>query len=165
MTETISVAQQPVPLRVMLLDDDPFMLDVLHGMLDDIGTFDVLGQTCSRRALRHLPLDAPDLLVCDLSLPDMDGIEFMQAAARGGYAGSVLLLSGLDIGVRNAAERLASAYGLRVVGSFAKPLSLSALRGVVELLGPAGVRHASHAGELDGPAHENLYKRTTRGTK
>lgn len=165
MTQMLDEPQLPAPLRVMLLDDDPFMLDVLHGMFDELGTFDVLGETCSRRALRCLPLDAPDLLVCDLSLPEMDGIEFMQAAARSGFSGAVLLLSGLDKGVRNAAERLASAYGLRVVGSFAKPLSLAALRGVVELLGPARARNCNRAGPCGTPTHENLYKRTTHEGK
>ena len=131
MTETNTAAQSAARLRVMLLDDDPFMLELLHGMLDELGSFDVLRETCARSALRTLPTNAPDLLVCDLSLPEMDGIEFMQAASRTGFAGSVVLLSGLDKGVRNAAEGLASAYGLRVLGSFAKPLSLDALRGVV----------------------------------
>ena len=148
MSEMNPGVQPAPPLRVMLLDDDPFMLDVLHDMLNELGSFEVLRETCARSALRTLPANSPELLVCDLSLPEMDGIEFLQAAARGGFAGGVLLLSGLDKGVRNAAERLATAYGLRVLGSFAKPLSLDALRGVVEALlatrpgraSPAGVR-------------------------
>ena len=137
MSDPSSDGPETTPLRVMLLDDDPFMLDLLHGMLDEIGTFDVLRETCARRALLALPVDSPDLLVCDLSLPEMDGIEFMQAAARNGFPGGVLLLSGLDKGVRYAAERLGSAYGLRVLGSFAKPLSLDALRSVMEMLAAA----------------------------
>ena len=149
MSDTYTEEQLRAPLRVMLLDDDPFMLEVLHGMLDELGSFDVLRETCARRALRSLPLDAPDLLVCDLSLPEMDGIEFMQAAARGGFPGGVLLLSGLDKGVRNAAERLANAYGLRVLGSFAKPLPLEALRGVVEALAATRPR-GGRAGERGG---------------
>lgn len=142
MNDSIPDCPQTAPLRVMLLDDDTFMLELMHGMLDEIGTFDVLRETCARRALHALPVDSPDLLVCDLSLPEMDGIEFMQAAARSGFPGSVLLVSGLDKGVRYAAECLASAYGLRVMGSFAKPLSLDALRGVMEMLAAAKPRRS-----------------------
>ena len=149
MSDSTSDGPQTSPLRVMLLDDDPFMLGVLHGMLDEIGTFDVLRETCARQALRSLPVDSPDLLVCDLSLPEMDGIEFMQAAARGGFPGGVLLVSGLDKGVRYAAERLGSAYGLRVLGSFAKPLSLDTLRGVTEMIAATKLRRGRCA---DGPA-------------
>lgn len=146
MSDPNSDGPETTPLRVMLLDDDTFMLDMMHGMLDEIGTFDVLRETCARRALRALPVDSPDLLVCDLSLPEMDGIEFMQAAARSGFPGSVLLVSGLDKGVRYAAERLGSAYGLRVLGSFAKPLSLDALRGVMEMLAATKPRRSPCAG-------------------
>lgn len=135
------------PLRVLLLDDDPFMLELLQGMLDELGTFEVLRETCARRALRTLPTNLPDLLVCDLSMPEMDGIEFMQAAACTGFPGGVVLLSGLDKGVRNAAEGLASAYGLRVLGSFAKPLPLAALRGVVEGLLATRPGRGGHGGE------------------
>jgi CheY-like chemotaxis protein len=150
MSETTIAAHPAAPLRVMLLDDDPFMLELLHGMLDELGSFDVLRETCARRALRTLPTNAPDLLVCDLSLPEMDGIEFMQAASRTGFTGEVLLLSGMDKGVRNAAEGLASAYGLRVVGSFAKPLPLDALRGIVDRLLDARLARGSYA---SGPSH------------
>lgn len=131
-------------LRVMLLDDDPFMLELVHAMFDELGSFEVRRESDARRALRALPVDAPDLLVCDLALPGMDGIEFMQAAARTGFPGAVVLVSGMDPGVRCAAERLAMAHGLRVLGSFAKPLSLAALRAVVEPLQPARRFSAQH---------------------
>ena len=134
MSQTTRTGQPCPRLRVMLLDDDPFMLDMLHAMFDELGSFDVQRESDARRALRALPVEAPDLLVCDLSLPEMDGIEFMQAAARNGFPGAVLLLSGLDRSVRSAAERLAMAHGLRVLGSFAKPLTLASLRSVVEPL-------------------------------
>ena len=85
-----------------------------------------------------LPANAPDLLICDLSLPDMDGIEFMQAAARSGFRGAVMLLSGLDRGRAHAAERLASAHGLRVLGSYGKPLaSIRCAAAVAPLMPPA----------------------------
>ena len=38
---------------VMLLDDDPFMLEMLHAMFDELGSFDVQRESDARRALRH----------------------------------------------------------------------------------------------------------------
>ena len=130
-------------LRVLLLDDDSFMLELLHAMLDDIGAFEVLPETSARRALATLASSAPDLLVCDLSMPNMDGIEFMHAAAAAGFKGCVMLLSGMDAGVRKAAERLARAHGLRVLGAYKKPISPEQLR---EVLAPlvAGDADACH---------------------
>ena len=110
-------------LRVLLLDDDAFMLDLLADMLAGLGLNNVHAETDARRALALIAADAPALLICDLSMPDMDGIEFMQAAAAAGYRGQVMLLSGMDAGVRLAAETLASAQGLQVLGAFRKPIS------------------------------------------
>ncbi|MGZ8289648.1 MAG: response regulator [Telluria sp.] len=140
MSETPPAVRPGAHPRVLLLDDDPFMLEMLQDMLDELGSFDVVGETCARRALRVLSAGVPELLICDLSMPDMDGIEFLQEAALAGFKGGVVLLSGLDAGVRHAAERLALAHGLRVLGSFKKPASLDTLRLVVHpFLGMAGV--------------------------
>lgn len=117
----------PLPLRVLLLDDDAFMLALVHEMLNELGQFEVHAESCARRALQTLARVQPALLICDLSLPDMDGIEFLHAAAEARFGGCVMLLSGIDDGVRRAAERLARAHGLRVLGAFRKPLAAAAL--------------------------------------
>jgi CheY-like chemotaxis protein len=129
----ISVAR-PLPRarRALLLDDDRFMLELLTDMFGELGQFEVLAETDAKRALAALPGYAPDLLVCDLALPDMDGVEFLQAAASLGFGGEVVLLSGMDAGVRDAAGELARALGLRVAASFRKPIGIGQLRGIVE---------------------------------
>lgn len=123
------------PRRVLLLDDDRFMLDVLRDMfsvLDTSGSFEIHAELDARRALAALPRHAPELLVCDLAMPEMDGIEFLQAAAVQGFSGRVILVSALEDGVRNAATELARALGLRVAGAFRKPLGIEQLRRAVQ---------------------------------
>lgn len=110
------------PLRILLLDDDAFMLDVLAAMVADLGPHQVLRETDARRCLAALPQLAPDLLICDLGMPGMDGIEFLRGAAAGRFQGCVLLLSGMEAGVLRAAERLARAQGLAILGASPKPL-------------------------------------------
>ena len=131
----------PACLRVLLLDDDSFMLELLHEMLKEVGNFEVFLETAAKRALATLASASPDLLICDLSMPDMDGIEFMHAAADAGFSGCVMLLSGMDAGVRKAAERLARAHGLRVLGAYKKPISQAELRAALAPL-IAGEPHA-----------------------
>lgn len=117
----------PAPLRILLLDDDAFMLDLLEQMVADLGPHQVLRETQARRCLAALPQLAPDLLICDLGMPDMDGIEFLRGAAERRFGGSVLLLSGMEAGVLRAAERLARAHGLALLGACPKPLAAPVL--------------------------------------
>lgn len=126
-------------LRILLLDDDVFMLELLTEMIGGLGYSHVHAHTDARSALRALPDFRPDLLVCDLSLPEMDGIEFLRTVAETGFAGSVILLSGMDSGILRAARTLATAQGLTILGAFSKPLSHTAL---AELLAAAGARPA-----------------------
>lgn len=121
------------PLRVLLLDDDPFQLSLLEDMLEDLGDFDIASATHAKAALAMLKTSPPDLMVCDLSMPDMDGIEFLRHVAQDGYGGTVVLLSGMQSGVLKAAERLAMAQGLTILGACAKPVALVELDDLVNL--------------------------------
>ncbi|SFU88916.1 response regulator [Pseudoduganella namucuonensis] len=123
----------PPPLRILLLDDDDFMLALLEDMLDDLGSFDVACATSARAALAMVAQAPPDLLICDLSMPDMDGIEFLRLVAEGSYGGTVVLLSGMDAGVLKAAERLAMAQGLTILGACRKPVAPAELGDLVNL--------------------------------
>ncbi|MYN00798.1 response regulator [Pseudoduganella sp. DS3] len=120
------------PLRILLVDDDPFMLSMLADMLEDLGQLNVRSESDARQALLALPQFRPDLLICDLSMPELDGIEFLQKAADRHFAGAVVLLSGMDASVRQAADTLARAHGLSLLGTLAKPATPAALR---QLLG------------------------------
>ena len=121
------------PVRILLLDDDVFMLDVLSDMLEQLGQFDIRCESHSGQALATLQQHQPDLLICDLSMPDVDGIEFLRMAAENGFRGGVVLLSGLHSAVRLAAERLAVANGLHILGTFRKPMESAELELMVNL--------------------------------
>lgn len=154
MNDASPSAPAGTPLRVLLIDDDTFMLSLLADMFADLGHREVRCESDAKRALQSLAGTPPALLVCDLSMPDMDGIEFLHAAAAAGFRGSVMLLSGMDVGVRRSAERLAQAHGLMVLGAYKKPISLDELRAALApLTDPAA------------PGGVNLYNVTTHSGK
>jgi CheY-like chemotaxis protein len=131
MTMPSPAANAPIPeapLHVLVLDDDPLLLDVMREMLAVCGLSNIALETQACSALRRLDQSMPDVVICDLMMPEMDGIEFLQAAAAQGYQGKVILMSALEDGVREAAGELARALGLQVVGSFRKPLEQNQLR-------------------------------------
>src|SRR3546814_4058547 len=84
-----------------------------------------------------------DLVLCDLSMPGMDGIEFLRHLAEREMPPAVILLSGQDTGILNTAVRLGRAHGLSVLGSISKPFTLPPLKALREqaaagATGPAG---------------------------
>ena len=64
-------------------------------------------------------------------MPDFDSIEVIRALTTNRCKPNLILMSGYDKGVLNSAVRLANEYGLIVKGSFTKPISISALRGLL----------------------------------
>jgi len=118
-------------LRILLLDDDVFMLALVGDLLAELGQYEVTAESSSRRALATLRRVRPQLLICDLSMPDIDGIEFLRQAAADDFRGGVLVLSGMDDAVRLAAGRLATAQGLRVLGIEKKPIGAARLQQVL----------------------------------
>jgi CheY-like chemotaxis protein len=124
-------------MRILLLDDDAFMLELVADMIAELGDHTVLRETDGRRALIELRLRPPQLVVCDLSMPVMDGIDFLRLAAAQQYQGCVVLLSGVDRAVLNTAARMAQAQGLNVLEACAKPIDAATLAAVI-------ARAASH---------------------
>ena len=120
-------------LKILLLDDDAFMLELLTDIVNGLGYDNVRAESDARQALTSLPAFQPDLLVCDLSMPEMDGIEFLRAAAEIHFRGTVILLSGMDSGILRAAETLAMAQGLTILGTCTKPVARSELADLLAL--------------------------------
>jgi len=120
-------------IAAVVVDDDSFALRFMEKALGRLGVTRVRGCLTAPEALLAVADagDTPLLLVCDLNMPDMDGIEFLRAIARHRFRGSVLILSGADDTVREAATKLATAYGLDLVGTFAKPMALDRLAEIV----------------------------------
>jgi CheY-like chemotaxis protein len=119
---------------VLVVDDDEFSRDVLQEMLQAQGVTQITMAGNGRIALDTLSdmANPPDLIVCDVFMPDMDGIEFMSALAQTRYQGSVVLVTGVDIETLSLARDIAAAEGIRLLGSLTKPLRHQELRQLLQ---------------------------------
>ncbi len=119
--------ESPPHARVVLVDDEAMVVRVLARLLSRAG-FDVTVFTDSREALRTIESDPQgfDVMVTDMTMPGMSGIELARGASAAGASMPVVLLSGW---IDAEAERQARAAGIARVLS--KPIQVSTLVEIV----------------------------------
>ncbi|MFW5748283.1 MAG: response regulator [Chloroflexota bacterium] len=82
------------PIRVLLVDDHPHIHDVVTRLLEAVDDILLVGQAYNGEdALRLCPKIAPDLILMDVVLPGMSGIEATQAVLERVPSVRVLVLS------------------------------------------------------------------------
>ena len=65
----------------------------------------------------------PDVILCDLEMPEMDGIAFLREVAERGLARGVVIISGREPEILVGVETMVRASGLAVLGRLGKPVS------------------------------------------
>ncbi|AZG11935.1 response regulator [Cupriavidus pauculus] len=127
--------------EVALIDDDVFSLRLLSRQLEQIGYDKVTTFERANGALALIQKEprAFRLVIADLQMPEMDGIEFLRHLSAAGYTGALLLVSGEGAGILQTAEQLAKLHGLQVIASLPKPVTKRPFqkepRGAVNLFG------------------------------
>jgi len=112
--------------RLIVVDDEPAIAAQLTRLGGALG-FEVRTLKRARGFARALHRFRPSAVVIDLALPDDAGIWLLRRLAREKSPARVVVISGLDARLREAAARLARAYGLDVGGALGKPIDEAAL--------------------------------------
>ena len=114
-------------VKVLLADDHRLMLDGIRRALEDDGGFEIVGET--QNGAQVLPLvgqTAPDLVVLDVRMPNMDGLQCLEEIRRRHPKIKVVMLSASttpDL-IEEALRRGASAYVLKTVDPSDLPSTL-----------------------------------------
>ncbi|MDP2678000.1 MAG: EAL domain-containing response regulator [Rhodoferax sp.] len=121
-------------MKVLLVDDDRFALKLHTRLLANCGFGNVVAHEHATDAVALLELDnqAFGLILCDLQMPRMDGVEFIRQLVRIRYAGALVLVSGEDSRILQTAEKLSKAHRLNVLGILKKPVSSEQLQQVLK---------------------------------
>lgn len=84
-------------IRVLIADDHPVARRGLVALLADDAGFEVIGEArTGAEAIAKHRRTAPDVVVMDLRMPELDGVEATYAIANGRPPGKVLVLSSYD---------------------------------------------------------------------
>lgn len=122
-------------MSVLVVEDHDFQRQVALRLLQQMGTGTALEAADGRSALAVLGQQKHpvDVVLVDLDLPHMDGIEFIGHVARDRLAHAVVVLTALDPALLNTVRIMARASGIRVLGTVEKPLTHAKLNEVIEL--------------------------------
>jgi CheY-like chemotaxis protein len=114
-------------MRLLQIDDDPFVGGVFQKLARSCG-YDTQLTDQSKTFKVAYESFKPDVVVLDLEMPGMDGIELLRFLADAKCRAKILIVSGLGDKVLETAERLAGARGLNIAGTLRKPTPAADLR-------------------------------------
>jgi DNA-binding NarL/FixJ family response regulator len=104
------------PIRLLIADDHPVVRDGLIGLFSRDDDFEVLGEAADgAEAVRLAERLAPDVILMDLRMPQVDGVTAIAELARRGVTARVLVLTTFDTDsdVLPATEAGATGYLLK----------------------------------------------------
>ncbi|MCP4490539.1 MAG: EAL domain-containing protein [Gammaproteobacteria bacterium] len=114
-----------IDITVLLVDDDYIMHRVTTTILSDLGIKNVLNALSGPSALEIVTANPGgiELIICDLNMPEMDGVEFIRHISEQQFSGSLVLTSGEDVRILRTVEKLAIEHELHVLGVLEKPVT------------------------------------------
>lgn len=140
-------------IRAFVVEDHAFQRAVLVKLLHAIGIQHVGEAANGREALAMLEAERersrPDVILCDLEMPEMDGIAFLREVAERKLARGVLIISGREPDLLAGVEAMVRASGLAVVGRLGKPVSPEDLWAALSVEPAAGANDMAGAAVAD----------------
>lgn len=109
---------------VVVVEDHDFQRRTVVQLLRGLGVGTVKDAADGAEALQVLlGMPIPDVIICDIDMPGMDGVEFVTRVAESNLACSVVIASGLESNVLRAVEAIGEGHGLHVLAALPKPLT------------------------------------------
>ncbi|MEP7253476.1 MAG: response regulator transcription factor [Ginsengibacter sp.] len=62
-------------ISLLIVDDHPMVIDGISTMLKDVSWIEIASCKTGASALNYLQCDSPDIILLDLNLPDIEGLE------------------------------------------------------------------------------------------
>lgn len=114
-------------LRLLVTDDSLTQREYTKALCQELGVNALFDAANGVDALEFLDKNKVDVVVVDLEMPIMDGVELIRSIAQKKIASSVIILSAKDPILIASVGTMAEADGLHVLGTFQKPLLMDAL--------------------------------------
>jgi len=125
MSDIVATAPRIAELRFLVVEDHGFQRWALANTLSALGARSVMSASGGDSALEIIDaLDEPlDVIITDLDMPGMDGMEFIRHVGQRKLAACVILVSALEPTLVATVEVMAKAYGVYLLAAIEKPVT------------------------------------------
>ena len=115
------------PYSILIVEDHPFQHRYLQNLFKEVGNFEVVGARDGEAALACLKQRDFDLVLTDLLMPGMDGVQFIQGLATQRSRPALAIMSAASRRMLMGASLVASNLQVKVIGLISKPVTTAAL--------------------------------------
>ncbi|MCK9284081.1 MAG: EAL domain-containing protein [Rhodocyclaceae bacterium] len=121
-------------LHLLIVEDDDFQRQLVAGMLRSLGVAALSESANGRQALgiiRSAGSRPVDVALCDLKMPEMDGMEFLRHLGQENHKVAIVITSAVDSKLLSSVGRMARMYGIKLLGLIEKPVVLDRLKEIL----------------------------------
>ncbi|MDD1002958.1 EAL domain-containing response regulator [Pseudomonas sp. TNT2022 ID642] len=122
------------PCSILIVEDHPFQHLYLQNLFSELGDFDLACAKDGEEALDCLKQRDFDLVLTDLLMPGMDGVQFIQGLAAQRSRPALAIMSAASRRMLMGASLVASNLQVKVIGLISKPVNAAALRCLIDQL-------------------------------
>lgn len=122
--------------RLLIIDDEAPIAAALERIGKGCG-FEVATTTTAEAFKASYAAAPPDVIILDLAVPQVDGIELLRWLGSQGCAATILIITGFGGKIPESAKLLGEARGLRMGGIINKPFRVADIRAILAGLAPA----------------------------
>lgn len=122
------------PFNILIVEDHPFQHMYLQHLFSELGSFHLEAARDGQEALERLRLRDFDLVLTDLLMPGMDGVQFIQHLTGLRHKPGLAIMSAASRRMLMAASLVAKNLGVDVLGLISKPVEPAALRSLIDQL-------------------------------
>ena len=116
--------------RLLIVDDEPAIGSFIGRIAANIG-YEIMAVSTADKFLEHVRTWRPTHIMMDLQMPVVDGLALLSHLAAEKCTANIILISGVDRSVLEAARRIALDRGLTVTGALTKPFRVAELTKVL----------------------------------
>ena len=111
--------------HLTIVDDDADLAELYKTVAESVG----MESSCfdNGNDFIHSDLDRPQIVMLDLMMPQMDGVQVLRRLVKAGFKYPLIMVTGYDIGALKVARDMASENHLNVISTLTKPIDVDVL--------------------------------------